>query len=475
MADIVIAAAEGDAARANAFADALKSLGFDVAAQASAPAELPKTVEDNKCVLALWSPQVGGSWIVALATLALDRKKLLSAELTPDATPAPFKAASKLSLDAHDRVGFKVRFSALIAELEKRELKPSKAEAMPEALAKARSALTARNPQARRANPWTLVALAGATMVALFVVGVGASRLMAVMKQGGAMLAPHAAQATPARLVLQPGYGLTENELETLPWREAAARIRAPEAARIKADAANGVAFAQSLACLGHMAGAPGFLPSPTAASGFCDQAAAQNDRAGLYLSWTLRRSMPNAAITESVARERLAQAAQLGLTAAQVDYALLLAPDGRAPMQAQEEAGRLLLAAAEKDDPRAQFYYSRWLRDSPAGPRDPSAAIPFLERAAAGGQTDALHLLATFYRDGNGVPRDLNKARDLYARAAAENYPPSMFNLADLVRSSDSTRAAQLYGQLACMRDEHEISAMAIRRLHAMGQAVRC
>src|SRR5262249_825757 len=158
------------------------------------------------------------------------------------------------------------------------------------------------------------------TMLALFAVGVGASQVLAAMKRGTPLIAPHTADATPTRLVLQPGYGITETQLETLPWRDAAARIGAPEAARIKTDAANGVAFAQSLACLGHMAGAPGFLPSPTAASGFCDQASAQNDRAGLYLSWTLRRTMANAAIPENVARERLAQAAQLGLTAAQID-----------------------------------------------------------------------------------------------------------------------------------------------------------
>jgi uncharacterized protein len=478
MAEIVIAAAEGDAPRASAFAEALKTLGFEANAQASAPGELAKTIDDSKCVLALWSAHVGGSWIVALSTLALDRKKLLCAEISADATPAPFKGAPKVSLDARDRLLFKERFAALMGELEKFELKPGKPEAMPEALAKARTALTARNPEASGAkvNPWMQIALVGVTMVALFAVGVGASRVVAAMKQiPPALAAPHASEATPTRLVLQPGYGLTEAELETLPWRDAAARIRAPEAARIKADAANGVAFAQSLACLGHMAGAPGFLPSPTAASGFCDQASAQNDRAGLYLSWTLRRAMPNAAITESVARDRLAQAARLGLTAAQVDYALTVAPDAHAPMPAQEDAGRMLLAAAESGDARGQYYYARWLRDSPAGPRDPVAAIPFLQKAADAGQPDALHLLATFYRDGKGVPRDLAKARDLYGRAAAENYPPSMFNLADLVRDSDRGRATQLYSQLACMRDEHEISAMATRRLHAMGQAARC
>jgi hypothetical protein len=475
MAEIVVAAAEADAARASAIAEALAALGYDVTAQAAPPGDLAKTVEEAKCVVALWSSrEPPASWLAAQAMLALDRKKLVCAEVAAGATPAPFEAAPRSNLDARDRVVFKQRFEALLAQIQTMAPAPGDSAAMPAALAKARAAVGRRATRAPRGPRWGLWAAVGATMVVLFGVGVGASRIMSAVNSG-AWLLPKAAEATPTRLVLQPGYGLTERELETLPWRDAAARIGAADAERIKADAANGVAFAQALACLGHMAGAPGFLPSPTAASGFCDSASAQNDRAALYLSWTLQRTMPNAAISASVARARLQQAAQLGLTPAQVDYALAIAPDAHAPLDAQTDAGRMLLAAAEHGDARGQYYYARWLRDSPAGPRDPAAAVRFLQRAAAAGEPEALHLLATFYRDGIGVPRDAAKARDLYGRAAAENYAPAMFNLADLVRDDDRARAIALYGQLACMRDEHEISAMAQRRLRAIGQVAHC
>jgi TPR repeat protein len=83
--------------------------------------------------------------------------------------------------------------------------------------------------------------------------------------------------------------------------------------------------------------------------------------------------------------------------------------------------------------------------------------------------------MLATFYRDGVGVPRDTARAQTLYQRAAAQNFAPSMMNLADMLRNDDSERAASLYAQLACMRDEHQIAPLASRRLHAMGRAARC
>jgi TPR repeat protein len=310
----------------------------------------------------------------------------------------------------------------------------------------------------------------------LFAVGIGASRLMTALRTTPLHVAraADAVTVTPTALPTPP-YGLTEAQLETLPWREAAARLTATQTERIKAAAERGDAFAQTLACLGHLTGAANFLPSPTAAGGYCDQASAQNYRAGLYLSWTLRRSAANAPITEAVARDRLARAAQAGLVAAQIDYAQMIAPDARAPAASQVEAGRLLLAAAEQGDPRGQYYYARWLRDSPAGPRNPTAAIPYLQHAADAGEADALHMLATFYRDGVGVPRDSGRARALYQRAAAQSFTPSMMNLADMLRGSDPTHAAQLYAQLACMRDEHQIAPLAARRLHAMGQTATC
>jgi hypothetical protein len=226
------------------------------------------------------------------------------------------------------------------------------------------------------------------------------------------------------------------------------------------------------------MAGAEGFMPSPVSARAQCDASAAQRNPAGLYLSWALRRAAPHAGIDETTARARLAEAANMGWTSALIDYGATLAPDGRGPIQAQAEAGRLWLQAAERGDPRGQFYYARWLRDSSAGPRDPAAAIPFLERAAARNQVDALHMLATFHRDGIGTARNAARARALYDRAARQNHPPSMFNLADMLRhgpTADRTRAIELYRALACMHDERQIQPMAVQRLRALQQSAAC
>jgi TPR repeat protein len=506
MTDIVIAAAPADEARAAAIAEALAALGFEVASRALGDDDMAKAVDDAKCVLALWSPASSDQPKLAeQATLALERNKLVCAELDHGTLPDTYGAAPRTNLDASDRVIFKQRFEALIAQIERLTPTEGDADALPQALAKARAALgmpplapppepevlsplktaeplpptSTQAPTApvveRRKLGWRIAAL-GAMALLLFAVGIGASRLMTALRTTP-LRAAHASDATivtPTALPT-PRFGLTEIQLRTLPWREAAARLDGAETEQIKAAAERGDAFAQTLACLGHLAGAANFLPSPTAAGVYCDQASAQNYPAGLYMSWALRRSAPNAPITEAVARDRLAQAAQRGLVAAQIDFAQLLAPDARAPAASQVEAGRLLQSAAEHGDPRGQYYYARWLRDSPAGPHNPSAAIPYLQHAADAGEADALHMLATFYRDGIGAPRDAGRARALYERAAAQHFTPSMMNLADMLRASDPARATQIYAQLACMRDEHQIAPLASRRLHAMGQTARC
>lgn len=484
MADVFIAAGPGEDAQARGLAEALATLGFEAAAGTPGEGDVAKTAEEAKCVIALWSrAAVTAPWITALAVLALDRKKLISAEFESGTTPAPFKAAPKVELLQRDRNKFKARFQALIGEIEKLSETKHNAEAIPNALMKARVGLMQKTPRPG-GRPLRTLGLFAAGVAALFAIGFGAGRLVNAVRSGQFQFqlasTPQAeAAATPTGATTQAETpALSSADLATTPWRDVAAQIDAAAAADIRRNALAGDAGAQTLACLGHMAGAADFLPSPMAALEYCNAASAQRDPAGLYLSYVLQRTSPHAGINAVTARERLAQSAQLGWTAAQIDYASVLAPDWRAPLAAQAEAGRLWLAAAERGDARGQFFYARWLRDSLAGPRDPAAAIPYLERAAASGQADAQHMLGTLYRDGIGVARNEARARAMYEAAADQNNTASMFNLADMLRGgtpADRARAVALYQQLACMRDERQIQPLSLQRLRALQESATC
>ncbi|MGD9965810.1 MAG: tetratricopeptide repeat protein [Hyphomonadaceae bacterium] len=469
MAEVFVAAAPDADAQAGGLAQALKTLGFDAAAGAPAEREIAKIIDETKCVIALWARRAPTPELAMLAALAHERKKLVSAEIMPDATPAPFRSGPCVDLALRDRAAFKARFQALIVEIDKRSETKANVLALPSVLAVVRAALMKRN-EASAGRQLKMLGVFAAAVAVFFVVGFGAGRVINMARTGALRIATTQAQATSAAAPAP----VTSAALERISWREVASRMDAPLAEQIQQRAAAGDADAQALACLGHMAGSPGFLPSPTAARAQCDAASAQENAAGLYLSWQLHRMAPHAGIDPSTAASRLKQAADAGFTAALVDYASTLPTD----RQSQAEAGRLWLAAADRGDPRAQFFYARWLRDSEAGPRDPAAAIPFLERAAEADQADAQHMLATLYRDGVGAPRNEARAKQLYDRAARQNHAASMFNLADMLRNGSTeerARALQLYRQLACMTDEHQIQPRAINRLRALQETYAC
>ncbi|MEZ6022580.1 MAG: tetratricopeptide repeat protein [Hyphomonadaceae bacterium] len=457
MADVLIAAGPDDAAHAQGLAEALALLGFDAKPAALDDAGAGAAIGEAKCVLTVWSRTPPAS-LVAASALALERRKLVSAELARNATPEPLRAAPHVALNARERTAFKARFEALVSELDKFAPTPAAAQAMPQAVTRARAALLAQ-PAARRPMWQTALGLTAAVAV-LFAIGFGAGRIISAMRSGHVLVAAAPAEASASDAAGE-SPALSWAQLETAPWRDTAARLATEP--NLLSRARGGDARAQALACLAHLAGVEGFLPSPTAALNFCNASAAQHEPAGLYFSWVLYKTAPHAGLDDATARDRLAEAARLGWSAAQIDYGAELAPDARASRDAQAEAGRLWLAAAEGGDPRGQFFYARWLRDSPAGPRDPRQALPYLERAAEAGYAEALHMLATFYRDGIGAPRDSARARALYQRAADQNYAPSMFNLADMLRNGDEgerSRAIVLYRQLACLRDERQIRA---------------
>jgi hypothetical protein len=485
MGEVFIAAAPDEAERARGLAKALTALGFQAKAEAPSEAELAQAVGAAKCVVALWTPVAPPAWLAIAATLALERGKLVSAELQRDATPAAFRTAPRANLAPNNRAAFKEGFEALAAAVQTLAPAAEGGLTVVSVLGQAREMLM---PPAKPApDPWRAALIVLVTLGVLFGFGFGAGRLINGVRNRTLFVARPATEApdappapveAAAAAPAPSSQAITATDVERLPWRDVAARLSEGDAPGILERAGAGDGLAQTLACLGHFAGAPGFLPSPSAAKEFCDAASAQGFAPGLYYSWVLYRTAPHSGLAEAVARTRLEQAAQAGFTAAQVDLGVALSGEAHGSRAAEAEAGRLWLAAAEANDPRGQFHYARWLRDSPAGPRDPTAAIPFLERAAGAHQVDAVHMLATHYRDGLGTARNGERARALYEEAAAANYTPSMFNLADMLRdgsAEDRARAVGLYQRLACMPDELSIRPLSIARLRAMGERAQC
>ncbi|MCC6129132.1 MAG: sel1 repeat family protein [Acidobacteria bacterium] len=59
----------------------------------------------------------------------------------------------------------------------------------------------------------------------------------------------------------------------------------------------------------------------------------------------------------------------------------------------------------------------------------NPAEAVKWLEKAGAVDSGQALHLLSVMVYRGEGTPRNVERALDLFARAQADEHLPSLFN----------------------------------------------
>ncbi len=82
---------------------------------------------------------------------------------------------------------------------------------------------------------------------------------------------------------------------------------------------------------------------------------------------------------------------------------------------------------------PTAQADLGQMLLDGEAGKPDPGAALYWLRKAAESNHPVAQYLLGTMYEAGNGVDRDLDRAKTLYAAAAAHGDKQALSRLAAL------------------------------------------
>lgn len=119
-----------------------------------------------------------------------------------------------------------------------------------------------------------------------------------------------------------------------------------------------------------------------------------------------------------------------------------------------QEEARRefqRLAARASDGDVAAQFAVGQRLSFGEGVEQDPAAAAVWYERAAAGGNVDAMVNLAALYRGGRGVPRDPANAAAWLERALPRDGLFAAFELGRMFATGegvpkDARRAEELF-----------------------------
>ena len=80
---------------------------------------------------------------------------------------------------------------------------------------------------------------------------------------------------------------------------------------------------------------------------------------------------------------------------------------------------------------------------------KDYANALTFFQRAANGGNADALNNLGVMYHYGEGVAKDFTKAAEWYRKAAEKNHAKALYNLGILYQDKeDFASAAYWYGK---------------------------
>ena len=87
---------------------------------------------------------------------------------------------------------------------------------------------------------------------------------------------------------------------------------------------------------------------------------------------------------------------------------------------------------------PKAALRLALLLKNGDGIPTDKTAAAHWLGVAAQAGDAHAMFLLSNAYADGDGVPPDPRRARDLLERAADREYPAAIQELALVKQTGD-------------------------------------
>jgi hypothetical protein len=124
---------------------------------------------------------------------------------------------------------------------------------------------------------------------------------------------------------------------------------------------------------------------------------------------------------------------------AAMRNVALMLRKGLGVPKDPRKAEG-ILRTAAATGMPNAQVDLAEMYLNGEIGPPRPKRALPLLKRAADAGHPLGQYLLGQMYEDGNGVPKDINKAAELYISSARGGLEEAKQRLASL----DQDRASK-------------------------------
>jgi TPR repeat protein len=120
----------------------------------------------------------------------------------------------------------------------------------------------------------------------------------------------------------------------------------------------------------------------------------------------------------EAEARKLFERAAEAGNPRGVTNLAALSNTGGTPADPAKSRA--MLIRAAEKNSPEAQYQLGLMFEDGVGGPKDDVAARSLFEKAAAQNHAGALERMGEFAQKGRGGPQDSDSAKAYYERAAA-------------------------------------------------------
>lgn len=96
-------------------------------------------------------------------------------------------------------------------------------------------------------------------------------------------------------------------------------------------------------------------------------------------------------------------------------------------------QAEAILRTAAATGMPNAQVDLAEMYLNGETGTVQPGRALPLLKRAADAGHPLGQYLLGQMYEEGNGVPKDINRAAELYISSARGGLEEAKERLASL------------------------------------------